>query len=127
MSKVIHFELGMEDPDRAVRFYQEVFGWKIETWGGPEPYWLATTGPEGEPGINGGMMRNKQMKALGVTKGAVNSISVDSVDATVERIVRAGGRVIQPKGAIPGIGYQAYCEDTEGNVMGIHQSDPGAK
>jgi predicted enzyme related to lactoylglutathione lyase len=29
-----------------------VFGWKIQAWGGPGPYWLVTTG-EGEPGIDG--------------------------------------------------------------------------
>lgn len=29
--------------------------------------------------------------------------------------------------AIPGIGWQAYCLDTEGNAFGIHQVDPDAR
>lgn len=34
--------------------------------------------------------------------------------------------MISPKRAIPGVGYQAYCQDTEGNVFGIDQEDPAA-
>ncbi|MGZ7109599.1 MAG: VOC family protein, partial [Methanobacterium sp.] len=30
MSKVIHFEIPAEDPERAIKFYEDVFGWKIE-------------------------------------------------------------------------------------------------
>ena len=34
--------------------------------------------------------------------------------------------MVLPKVAIPGVGYQAYCRDTEGNIFGIHQMDPTA-
>jgi uncharacterized protein len=32
-----------------------------------------------------------------------------------------------PKSVIPGIGYFAYCQDTEGNTFGILQPDATAK
>ena len=46
MPRVIHFEIPADDPQRAVKFYREAFGWEISTWGGPGEYWLATTGPD---------------------------------------------------------------------------------
>ena len=48
MSRVIHFEISADDPERAVKFYEKVFGWKIDRWG-PVEYWLATTGPMTSP------------------------------------------------------------------------------
>ena len=127
MNRVIHFELGVDDPERAIRFYSDVFGWKVENWGGPENYWLVTTGPDGEPGINGGIMENKAMHRTGAERAAVNTIDVLSIDEFAQKIVGARGRIIMPKTAIPGVGWQAYCEDTEGNVFGIHKADPAAK
>jgi uncharacterized protein len=51
---------------------------------------------------------------------------VDSVDAAVAAIVANGGKVIHPKAAVPGVGWLAYCVDTEGNAFGIMQDDPAA-
>lgn len=122
MHRVIHFELTADDPERAVKFYEQAFGWKTQRWGGPQTYWLMTTGPDGQPGINGGIMK----KVEGFP-GTVNTVGVPSVDDFVKRVVAAGGKVVRPKMAVPGVGYQAYCTDTEGNLFGIHQSDPSAK
>lgn len=119
MQRVIHFELTADDPERAVKFYEKVFGWKTQRWGGPQTYWLVTTGSDGQPGINGGIMRRVEG-----FPGTVNTIGVASVDDFVKKVVTAGGKVMRTKMTIPGVGYQAYCEDTEGNLFGIHQSDP---
>ena len=59
MPRVIHFEIHADDPSRAVKFYTEVFGWKIEKWQGPMDYWLVYTGKE-EPGIDGAIMKREQ-------------------------------------------------------------------
>jgi predicted enzyme related to lactoylglutathione lyase len=53
LPRVIHFEIPADNPERAVQFYQQVFGWKIQKWAGHADYWLATTGEDKEPGING--------------------------------------------------------------------------
>lgn len=34
MPGVIHFEIHTGDPARAAKFYEEVFGWKVNKWGG---------------------------------------------------------------------------------------------
>lgn len=121
MPKVIHFEIPAEDPGRAVEFYKKVFNWKIEKWAGPIDYWLVTAGEREEPGINGAIHENKNFKNV------VNTIAVDSIDQYLEKIEQAGGKVLIPKGAVPGLGYVAFAEDTEGNAFGMLQSDPSVK
>ena len=46
MNRVVHFEFDVENPERAIKFYTEVFNWKISNWGGPINYWLISTGPK---------------------------------------------------------------------------------
>ena len=60
MPRVVHFELNADDPERASRFYQQVFGWQIRKWDGPVDYWLIMTGPDDEPGINGALMKRSE-------------------------------------------------------------------
>src|SRR3972149_5570591 len=60
MPRVIHFEIAADDPERAVAFYRKVFGWEIQKWEGPMEYWVITTGPKEEPGIDGGLGRRRQ-------------------------------------------------------------------
>jgi predicted enzyme related to lactoylglutathione lyase len=121
MSRVIHFDLVADDPDRAIAFYQEVFGWKIVKWDGPVEYWLVTTGPNEKPGIDGGLARRSE-----TSTGTVYTIGVDSVDDYVTKIQAAGGEILRAKSAIPGVGWLAYCKDTEGNEFGVMQDDPDA-
>jgi hypothetical protein len=122
MAKVVHFEIPVDDPERAVRFYQAVLGWKIEKWQGPMDYWLATAGAEAEPGINGALTRRQ-----GGFQSTVNTLEVPSVDDLAAKVVAGGGSIVMPKTAIPGIGYLVYCNDTEGNLFGMMQSDPNAQ
>ncbi len=122
MPRPVHFDIAADDPDRAMKFYKDVFGWKFNKWDGPLDYWLATTGKEDEPGINGGISRrNKQVP------GVMNTIGVQSVDKYMKKIEAKGGKILMPKLAIPGIGWFATCQDTEGNVFGIIQEDTKAK
>lgn len=120
--RVAHFEINADDPKRAIKFYTAVFGWEIVKWGGPIDYWLVTTGPDDEPGINGGLM--KRMDPHSTT---VNTITVPSVDEFTKKVSEEGGKVIVPKQAIPGVGYMAYCQDTEGNTFGLMEPDESAK
>jgi predicted enzyme related to lactoylglutathione lyase len=121
MNRVVHFELGTEDPERAVKFYKDVFGWSVEKLPGPEPYWLVTTGDPKTPGINGGIMRHKDGQPR-----TVNTIAVQNVDEYAKKVLKGGGEIVVPKMAIPGVGWQIYCKDTEGIIFGLHQFDQGA-
>ena len=119
MARVIHFEIPVDDPDRAQAFYHDAFGWEIAGWGGPVDYRLATTGPESEAGINGALALRSEMSAW-------IHVGVDSVDEALGRIEAAGGTVVTPKAAIPGVGHMAYCRDPEGNTIGVYEDDPSA-
>jgi len=121
MPRIIHFELPADDPERAAEFYKNVFGWQFQKWEGPQEYWLITTGPKDQPGINGGLMRRQYPGA-----GTCNTVDVASVDGAVTTITKHGGKNVVPKMAIPGVGYLAYCSDPEGNVFGLMQADPNA-
>ena len=122
MPRVIHFEIPADNPNRAVEFYKKVFGWTFQSWGGPQEYWLVTTGPDTQPGINGGLLQRQYPGA-----GTCNTVDVASLDKAVASISDHGGKTVVPRMAIPGVGYLAYCSDTEGNVFGVLQRDQDAK
>lgn len=65
------------------------------------------------------------MRRMG-SESTINIIDVPNIDEFIENIVKAGGKVVAPKMAVPGVGYAAYCEDTEGNQFGLMQDDPSA-
>ncbi len=118
MSRVVHFEIPMDDADRAVAFYRNVFGWEISKWDGDMPYWLVKTGEASEPGIDGGLTMRQQPG-----QATVNVVAVDSVDDTTAKVEAAGGGIVAPKMRIPGVGHVAYCRDTEGNVFSVIQAE----
>lgn len=123
MPKVIHFEIPAGDIKRAAAFYKKAFGWKFEKYGGEGmDYWLAITGEDKEQGINGAISTKDEYHPT-----TVNTISVPSFEDAVKKIKAAGGEILAPKMAVPGIGYMTYCKDTEGNVFGIMQTDRNAK
>ena len=122
MPRVVHFEISADDPERAIAFYEKVFGWQVQKWEGPIEYWLVSTGEEDEPGIDGAIMRRESN-----IDNTNNTIDVDDIDAYVEKVVEAGGKVVLPATPIPGVGYTAVLQDTEGNTFGLIQNDPEVK
>lgn len=120
-SRVVHFELPADDPDRCAQFYADAFGWKIEKWGGPTDYWLVTTGDEGDTGIDGGIGRRQ-----GDDDQTTNTIDVTDLDAAVAAVVAHGGTITREKGPVMGVGWLAYATDTEGNPFGMMQRDESA-
>jgi uncharacterized protein len=119
-SRPSHFEIPVDDPDRAEGFYSTVFGWTFQRYeGAPEYYGMATTG-ETEPGINGALFQRGEVAETTLT------MSVDSIEDAIARIEAAGGSVIQGKTPVPGMGWFATCRDTEGNKFGLFTNDPSA-
>jgi predicted enzyme related to lactoylglutathione lyase len=126
---VVHFEIPADNPERATKFYRELFGWEIEKFAsdaGPE-YWLMHTVPvnaEGRParpGVNGGVMRR-----MAPGQAPVNYISVEQVDDFVRKAERLGAKVLMAKTPVPGMGWFAQLHDTEGNVFAVWETDSKA-
>ena len=122
MPRPVHFEIPADNPDRAIAFYQAVFGWTFQKWEGPMPYWLITTGPAGEPGINGGLLPRRDP-----AQPCVNTVGVANLDESLATVAAHGGACVVPKMAVPGVGWLAYCKDTEGHIFGMMQPDAAAK
>jgi predicted enzyme related to lactoylglutathione lyase len=122
MLRPVHFEIHVSDVDRAREFYSTVFGWRFQQWDDNE-YWLVFTGDG--PGIDGGMRLRKGSEPTDETPIAAfaTTMQVDDIDAMLSLVGSAGGRVAMPKTALPGMGWVAYCRDTEGNLFGMFQAD----
>ena len=122
MPRVVHFEIPVSDVDRSIAFYEKVFGWIFQKWDGPELYYLISTGPKDQPGINGGLLKKHDPH-----QPMANTIQVEDVDATIRSVEENGGKCCFPKMAVPGVGWLAYFSDPEGNIHGVMQPDPLAK
>ena len=127
MNRVVHFEIHASDPEKLVAFYTNVFGWKVSHM--PQfDYWLIDTGSEPN-GIGGGLARRRGPAAgEGAPVNAfVCSLGVASLDDALAKALDAGASVALPKMGIPGVGWQAYIKDPDGNILGLHQPDKDAK
>ena len=129
MHRVIHFEIHAENPQRAIAFYTSMFGWEFTKWPGPEDYYLIKTGPDSQPGINGGLIRRRGSAPVQgqAVSAYVCTVDVPSLDESLKKVLASGGAMSLPKMPIPGVGWLAYATDTEGNLVGMMQSDPAAK
>jgi hypothetical protein len=120
MSRIVHFELSTKNRTRAKTFYEKVFDWTFQDVPGID-YTLIETGNEGDPGINGGFFSEEDH-----AQNVINTIDIKNIDDVIKKVQDAGGTVTVPKTSMAGIGYLCYIKDTEGNIMGVMESDPSA-
>jgi predicted enzyme related to lactoylglutathione lyase len=130
MPRAVHFEIHATNPDALIEFYSKLFGWAFNKWSDGE-YWTIYTGPDSQPGINGGLIpRRGPPPPEGAPIDAfVITVDVDNLDASIAAAEVAGGGaalVRVPKMAVPGIGWLAYLRDPDGNVFGMMQADTNA-
>lgn len=120
--RVVHFEFPFDDEGRALAFYRELFGWEIQSVPGMG-YHLVQTGPVGdegatEPGYIGGGMLGRQAPVT----GPILVIDVEDIDAALAQIGAKGGSTVRPKHQVGDMGFAAYFEDPEGNVVGLWET-----
>ena len=129
MPRPVHFEIHAENPQRAITFYTELFGWAFSKWNGPQDYWLIKTGEAGTPGIDGGLLprHGSGPAPMQATNAFVCTVDVADIDAAMHRVGDLGAKIVVPKMAIPAVGWLTYAHDTEGNLFGMMQMDGQAK
>jgi predicted enzyme related to lactoylglutathione lyase len=129
-SNIVHFEIHVDDMERAKKFYTEVLGWAFNYMKEMD-YMLVYPGGKimngpAEVGVNGGMLL-RNTPAPSDDKASPNAfvctISVDDVDATLEKVTANGGRIDMPAGDVPGVGRLAYVRDSEMNLLGLLKPD----
>ena len=115
MGRLIHFEIHVNDMERAKAFYGDVFGWRFEDYSeyAGMPYFGAVTGDEGELGINGALMQRQgpPPEPKQALSGYVCTMQVEDYDPTEAKILEYGGTVALPKHALPGMAWQGYYLD----------------
>lgn len=127
MDRVSHFEIPAKNKQQSQEFYEAIFGWKVQdvpvNMGGESGSYSTATTTETDPqtmmptqpgGINGAIIEESDE-----IKSPVITISVDSIDDHLEKVEEKGGKVIEEKQAVEGMGYYAYVEDPSGNVIGL--------
>lgn len=133
MNRPIHFEVHADDKERAKKFYGDVFGWTFPEYpmDGGTSYTAISTGAMDtkEPGIHGGMVKRPMKLPEGAcgSNAFVVTVQVADYDETEKKILAAGGIEAMGKFAIPGMAWQGYYIDTEGNTFGIHEADKNAQ
>jgi predicted enzyme related to lactoylglutathione lyase len=112
---VSHFEIDADDVERARRFYESVFGWKISPWGPPN-YYLIDAG-----GGMSGDIRERRNPASPGNAGFVITVTVDDLPAITAAVVKHGGTIATQAFRIDGVGDLMYFNDTEGHRVGVMQ------
>ncbi len=109
----VHFEYQTSDPAATMAFFSKVLGWDFEGWN-DFPYWLTTTGPDDQPGINGAVMQTPDGQPR-----TVMIMEVPDISQALESVSAEGGEMVAPVQDIPGVGQSVYCRDPEGLLFGL--------
>lgn len=111
------FAIHADDVERAVTFYEAVFGWRFEPWG-PPGFYLIQTGDEASPGVQGLLHKRHEPRSGAGLNGLEPTFAVDDVDAVLAAVEANGGTVTVGKSPIPTVGVLIRFLDTEGNDVG---------
>jgi predicted enzyme related to lactoylglutathione lyase len=110
-------ELVTEDPQAAIDYYTQMFGWgteKYAEYGGPSDYTMFTY--QGKP--FGGVLKTPRP---GAPTCWTNYVVVEDIDAMLEKHKKLGGSVCVGPMDIPGVGRIAVVKDPQGALIGMHQ------
>jgi predicted enzyme related to lactoylglutathione lyase len=124
-NRVVHFEIGAEDPEKLSEFYKKALGWEINLWPGSD-YWMVGKEADGKVGaIFGGIMQRWQ------SEKTINTIETEDIAATIKEVEANGGKVVKPLADMPmgpeEIMRWCYCEDPQGNIFGLMQTIKNTK
>jgi hypothetical protein len=121
MPAITHFDIPVDDPERALKFYKELFDWKIEKVPGPTDYWLIQSKEDDDPAINGGLTKRETPQ-----QGILTYFGVSSATEFAAKVKELGGTVLKAETPVPGYGYLVICKDPEENVFALWESDKDA-
>ncbi len=116
MSKrnVVHIEIPAADVPSAAKFYESLFGWKMEH----APEFDYTMWADGG-GYGGGFTKVGHDGTAGQVLVYIDS---DDIDADLAKAEQLGGTIVTPKTEIPGTGWFGLFKDTTGNTLALYTS-----
>jgi predicted enzyme related to lactoylglutathione lyase len=125
--KPTYFDLAVTDLQAARRFFARVLGWQFEKFPMPYEYSRIQAGAPTEPGIDGGIGATKDAPLTAGRPTTQVTIPVPNLDEVLARVRDSGGRIVEPKMPIPGIGWYATCAEPGGLLFGLIEADPGVR
>jgi hypothetical protein len=118
-AKMHHFSINADNVERAKGFYEDVFGWKFESWGPPEFYIIDSA----VSGVGGALQSRREITPGAKMLGFEATMAVEDIATTIAAVEAAGGRIVMQPYRIPGVGELIWFEDTEGNLVGAMRYD----
>ena len=116
MSKIVHFEIPADDTARAKQFWGALFDVEFQTYEGPIEYHMF----QNDDQTGGGLYPRQEGE-----KGLITYFGVDDIDAARAKVQELGGTA-EEKAPVPGMGWYARAQDTEGNSFSFWQTDETA-
>ena len=113
-SNIVHMELPAADVKGASKFYEDLFGWKME-----HAAEFDYTMWEDGSGYGGGFNKVSEETPAGQVIVYIHS---DDIDADLKRVEALGGTVVTPKTEIPGTGWFGQFRDPTGNLLALYTS-----
>lgn len=115
------FEIGTTNLARATAFYEAVLGHKIRLENmGPSEGAVFAHDPAAD-GTGGALMCGPTAPRPGAGGTLIYLDASPSLDAALERAIKAGGHIALPRQALPpGMGFFAHVTDLDGNRVGLH-------
>jgi predicted enzyme related to lactoylglutathione lyase len=118
MTRAVFFEIPVVDLPRAMDFYGHVFGvaFQITTIDGNEMAFFPDVA--GDDGASGALAQGESY--VPALDGTRVYLAVQSIEATLQRVIEKGGEELYPKTRIGELGFVAEFQDCEGNRIAVH-------
>lgn len=116
---VYYFEISVNDLERAIAFYSEVFGCEFNRVDVDGNQMANFPSLEGRPGASGVLAKGNSY--IPGQQGVRVYFDTDSIDETLSKVSATGGKVLYPKTSIGELGWVAEFEDSEGNCIALSQ------
>lgn len=108
--RINYIELPARDIEGTKRFFSEAFGWRFVDYG---PDYTALQ----EAGLDGGFFRS-DLVARPENGSALVVLYSAELETALERVVNAGGEIVQPTFDFPG-GRRFHFTDPSGNEYAV--------
>lgn len=125
--KPAYFDLTVHDVEQARAFFESVLGWRFEKLDMPYEYFRIYAGSDSERGIDGGVGAVEDAPLSEGRPMTQVTVPVPDLDKVLSLVIAAGGRIVEQKVSIPGVGWYATCAEPGGLIFGLVQSDQGAE
>ena len=125
--KPTYFDLTVSNVAQAKAFFEATLGWRFEKFDMPYEYYRIQAGSESEPGIDGGIGGVADAPLSEGRPVTQVTIPVSNLNEVLARVVANGGRIVEPRMPIPGIGWYATCAEPGGLKFGLIEADAAAK